>query len=483
MLFNSLQYLFFFPLVAGLYFILPYKFRPVLLLIASFYFYMAWKPAYILLMLACIGISYISARLTEKTDNPKRKKATMICGACLDLSLLLFFKYLNFLNDMIGDIFALAGISYGVPDFSILLPMGISFYTFQSLSYIIDVYRGDIKAEKNFWIYALYISFFPQLVAGPIERSGRLLPQFREKHDFNYGLACNGLKLIAWGLFKKLVIADRISPIVDNVYADVSSQSGPALTLATVLFAVQIYCDFSGYSDIAIGSAKFMGYDLMRNFSQPYFSKSIREFWQRWHISLSQWFRDYVYIPLGGNRCSKPKWCFNIMVTFIVSGLWHGANLTYVIWGALHGAYQIIGKLTAEFRKKIRTALGIEKIPKLKALLSTVTVFVLVCFAWIFFRANSISDAVTIVKLLPHGWLNGAFDSFKTVMGETREVVILALSCAVLFMVDYIAKRKPFIESLNKKPAFVKWTCYLALIASILCLNYAETSSFIYFQF
>lgn len=483
MLFNSLQYLYFFPIVAILYFLLPYKLRSALLLVSSFYFYMAWKPAYILLMLACIAISYFSAILTEREKKPKRKKVFMVLGVVLDLSLLFFFKYLDFFNDIIGNIFSLTGIPYGVPDFSILLPMGISFYTFQSLSYIIDVYRGDVKAEKNFWIYSLYISFFPQLVAGPIERSGRLLPQFREKHDFNYKLAADGLKFIAWGLFKKLVIADRISPIVDEVYSSVDSQSGPTLTLATVLFAIQIYCDFSGYSDIAIGSAKFMGYDLMRNFNQPYFSKSIREFWQRWHISLSQLFRDYLYIPLGGNRCSKAKWCFNIMVTFVVSGLWHGANLTFMIWGALHGAYQIIGKLTSDIRKKVRDKIGIEKFPTIYKFWCVISVFALVCLAWIFFRANTITDAINIVKMLPNGWLSGAITGMKAIMGEPTEIVILTIACAVLLIVDFIAKHQSFIELLGKKPVILRWGCYLALVASILCLNYAETSSFIYFQF
>ena len=286
-----------------------------------------------------------------------------------------------------------------MPFFNVLLPVGISFYTFQTLSYTIDVYNGKTAAQKHLGVFAVYVSFFPQLVAGPIERSNHLLPQFFRKHDFSYNRVKSGLQKMLWGFFKKIVIADNLAILVDGVYNNVGNYSGLALIVATIFFTFQIYCDFSGYSDIAIGTAKVMGFELRENFKRPYFSKSIREFWQRWHITLSTWFRDYVYIPLGGNRTIKWRWYYNIFITFLVSGLWHGANWTFVIWGALHGSYLIAALILSSPKKKISLFIQSQN-KSLDKLMDVVITFVLVAFAWIFFRANNIEDAIYIINNL-----------------------------------------------------------------------------------
>lgn len=312
---------------------MPHRFRWIFLLGASYYFYMAWKPEYILLIILTTCVDYTLCILMGREKEKRKRKKYLYISLFVNLGLLFLFKYFNFFNGTLRDIFINFNIAYNVPDFSLLLPMGISFYTFQTMSYTIDVYKGRREPEKHLGIFALYISFFPQLVAGPIERSEKLLPQFREKHTFNYERVTDGLKRMLWGFFKKMVIADRLSILVKYVYgSNLYNLEGFPLLLGTLFFAFQIYCDFSGYSDIAIGAAKVMGFDLMENFNRPYFSKSISEFWKRWHISLSTWFKDYVYIPMGGNRVKVPRHYFNLFFTFLVSGLWHGTDWTFVAW-------------------------------------------------------------------------------------------------------------------------------------------------------
>ena len=335
MLFNSFEFLIFFPVVCILYYLLPrLSLRNIFLLVASYYFYMNWKPVYAILILTSTILTYTCGLLVEKNENNQRvKKAYLIISIVLNFTILFFFKYFNFLGDSITALFSFLGIGWKVPNLDVLLPVGISFYTFQAVGYSIDVYRGTIRAEKNFITYALFVSFFPQLVAGPIERAKNLLPQFHEKHSFNSENVIEGFKLMIWGFFMKLCVADVLSEYVDAVYNNVSYHNGVSILLATFFFAVQIYCDFAGYSNIAIGAARIMGYRLMINFKQPYFSLNIKEFWRRWHISLSSWFMDYLYIPLGGNRVAYPRYLFNLAVTFLVSGIWHGAAWTFVIWG------------------------------------------------------------------------------------------------------------------------------------------------------
>ncbi|RYY07325.1 MAG: MBOAT family protein, partial [Sphingobacteriaceae bacterium] len=393
MLFNSYAFLAFFIVVTFLYFSIPHTKRWLLLLLASCYFYMAFVPVYILILGFTIVIDYIAGIQIEKATGHKRK-LFLILSLIANVGVLVVFKYYNFINFNLTSFLTSFNYNNPLPYLSILLPIGLSFHTFQAMSYTIEVYRGNHPAEKHFGIYALYVMFYPQLVAGPIERPQNILYQFREKHNFNYQLVTSGLKLAAWGLFKKVVIADRLSIVVDSVYNHPQNFNSLGLILATVFFAFQIYCDFSGYSDMAIGLARVMGFKLMTNFNKPYQAKSLNEFWQRWHISLSSWFRDYLYIPLGGNRVSILGWYFNLFIVFLISGLWHGASWTYVVWGALHGFYLIFALITKNVRNKINHAVFIGK----NSFLPTLTTFLLVCFAWIFFRADNLQTAFYIAK-------------------------------------------------------------------------------------
>jgi alginate O-acetyltransferase complex protein AlgI len=342
MLFNSIQFLIFFPIVVILWFQLPQKWRNIFLLLASYYFYMCWKTEYLVLILLSTGVDYFAALKIQKSARMKKKKALLYLSLLINLGLLFGFKYFNFFSESMESFFKHINIFYETPHFQVLLPVGISFYTFQTLSYTIDVYRSKTHAEKNFIDFALYVSFFPQLVAGPIERSYRLLPQIKKKHTFSRVRLYSGLRLMLWGFFQKVVIADRLAYYVNEVYNHSDLYHGWTIWVATFFFAFQIFCDFSGYTDIARGAARILGYDIMLNFRRPYFARSIRDFWQRWHISLSTWFRDYVYIPLGGNRVVRWRWYYNLLLTFVISGLWHGANWTFLFWGALHGLYLIL---------------------------------------------------------------------------------------------------------------------------------------------
>ena len=352
MLFNSIHFLIFFPVVVALYFSMPHKYRWVLLLVASYYFYMAWRAEYIFLIVFSTLIDYYAAIFMEKQESKSKKKKFLLLSLFSNLGLLFTFKYFNFFTSTISETFNYFNIFIDSPTFKLLLPVGISFYTFQTLSYTIDVYRGQKKAEKHLGYFAVYVSFFPQLVAGPIERSTHLLPQFFEKHDFDIERAKAGIKLMLWGFFMKVAIADRLAFYVNDVYNNLESYTSGHYMVATYFFAYQIYCDFAGYSLIAIGAAKVLGFSLMDNFRTPYYSKTISEFWKRWHISLSTWFRDYVYIPLGGNRAVKWRWYYNLFFTFLVSGLWHGANWTFLIWEALHGIFLIAAIVKNNYEKK-----------------------------------------------------------------------------------------------------------------------------------
>lgn len=333
MLFNSLAFLLFLPIVFALYWLIPQKERWILLLVASYYFYMSWNPKYVVLILGTTLVSYVAGLLLEKTDKQQVKKMIVVIALIVSLGELFILKYFNFAFASVCSVLTHFSIHLSPITLQLMLPVGISFYTFQTLGYVIDVYRGDIKAEHHFGYYATFVSFFPQLVAGPIERTGNLLAQIKSTKKFNQSQAIDGTKVIVWGYFKKMVIADFISGFVDQIYGDLGDYTGFALVMAIFLFTIQIYCDFSGYSNIAQGSAKLLGIDLMTNFKSPYFSTSVKEFWRRWHISLSTWFRDYVYIPLGGSHCGKMRQNINLLITFLVSGLWHGASWTFVFWG------------------------------------------------------------------------------------------------------------------------------------------------------
>ncbi len=376
----------------ALYYFVPHRWRWLLLLIASYYFYMCWKPEYAILMVISTTVAYTAALRIASADNGKQKKVILWTCLAVLLGILFAFKYFNFVNASLRELLGYFSIPVAIPYFNVLLPVGISFYTFQKISYVVDVYHDKVKPEKHFGIFAVYSCFFPQLVAGPIERAQHLLHQFYKKHEFSYDQAVSGLRLIIWGFFKKVVVADRLSILVKAVYDDPRSYAGPPLIVATLFFAFQIYCDFSGYSDIAIGSARLLGFDLVLNFRQPYFSKSIPEFWRCWHISLSTWFRDYVYIPLGGNRVAEWRWYYNILVTFLISGLWHGANWTFAAWGAVHGCYMLVDSVFGKYRDELR-----ERLHGLAGRMfdgaNIALTFCLATVAWIPFRARSFSAA------------------------------------------------------------------------------------------
>lgn len=485
MLFNSLAFLVFFPVVTTLYFLLPYGWRWVLLLSASCLFYMWLIPVYILVLAVTIAIDYAAGILIEDASSPAFRKACLV-GSILSTCLVLFvFKYFDFFNANLHHLAALFGKGYTPSMLQLMLPVGLSFHTFQSLSYVIEVYNGRQKAERHFGIYSLYVMFYPQLVAGPIERPQNLLHQFYERHDFNYQDAADGLRLMCWGMFKKVVVADRLALLVNQVYNDPTAYAGAPLLLATVFFAFQIYCDFSGYSDIARGAARVMGFRLMRNFNIPYHARSVGEFWKRWHISLSTWFKDYVYIPLGGSRCPVPRMYFNLMVTFLISGLWHGANWTYVIWGGLNGLYLIGETAAASLKERV---LG-PAAPKVPAILRMLFTFSLVCFSWVFFRANSVSDAFYIVGHMFDG-LGAIRDmsSLRMSIGGLGlmpfEFGVALASILVLETVQVLQARINIRESIYRVPAAARWALYCCLMYMITVFGaFSSNAKFIYFQF
>ena len=485
MLFNSIHFLVFFTIVTLLYFAIPYQKRWMLLLASSCYFYMAFVPFYILILGFTIVIDYFAGIYID-TSEGKKRKLFLIISLIANIGVLATFKYYNFLNQNFSIVTKIFGLSNPLPYLSILLPIGLSFHTFQAMSYTIEVYRGNQKAERHFGIYSLYVMFFPQLVAGPIERPQNLLHQFREKYDFDYNRITSGLRVMAWGLFKKIVIADRLSVVVDKVYNDPYPYNCLSLIIATFFFTFQIFCDFSGYSDMAIGAARILGFRLMTNFNKPYQSKSIHEFWERWHISLSTWFKDYLYIPLGGNRVTIPRWYLNLFIVFLISGLWHGANWTFIIWGALHGFYLIFSIITSTIRNRINRFFHFNKAP----FISIITTFALVSFAWIFFRAHSIDTALyiakSIIKGIPEILLNIIKNhsiDFEYLGVSNLNIIILFSLIIFLELIQYIQTKKSISEILIKQPTYIRWSIYYIFIFSILFLGVFENRQFIYFQF
>lgn len=472
MLFNSLHYLIFFPLVVVAYFLLPHRFRWVLLLGASVYFYMVWRPFYIVLILFSATVDFWASRQMERKETRKERRPFLWISLISNLGLLFTFKYYDFFITEVGKLLAAMGMDYTVPALKWVLPMGISFYTFQTLSYTLDVYKGQLKAERHFGIFSLFVTFFPQLVAGPIERASHLLPQFREKHSFDYDETVLALNKIFYGLFKKVVVADRLGEYVTEVYSEPGRAGSVAVWIATVFFAIQIYCDFSGYSDIAIGSARIMGFRLMENFRRPYLSQSVAEFWRRWHISLSTWFRDYVYIPLGGNRVVKWRWYYNVLITFAISGIWHGAEWTFLVWGALHGGYMVFALITERFRNRVARLAGLVPGRKVNTLANVLVTLLLVCIAWVFFRAENMEDAMLLLK-------KAAFFDFHfgltAIVGKAGTFnFLLCLFVAFLLLVSYML---PYDLRLRYPKLFI-----LTVIALMLFLG-SDGKEFIYFQF
>jgi alginate O-acetyltransferase complex protein AlgI len=491
MLFNSWQFAVFFPLVAVAYFMVAYRFRWILLLVASYFFYMCAIPEYAVLLLSATTIDYCMGRAIASAESLRWKRAFLLLSLTANLGTLFFFKYFNFFMDSIESLGNSVGITLVTPHSAWLLPVGLSFYTFQTMSYSIDIYRGHLQPEKHFGRFALYVSFFPQLVAGPIERSTNLLPQFRQNFDFDYERIAGGLKLMAWGLFKKIVIADQLATLVDSVYGAPEHLTGVHYVMATVFFAFQIYCDFSGYSDIAIGAAQVFGYRLMLNFDRPYAARSVAEFWSRWHISLSTWFRDYLYIPLGGNRVAVTRWYLNLAIVFLISGLWHGTSWTYVTWGALHAFFLIFALATREVRQSLARRLQFGRFPVVQACLQRCVVFALICFAWIFFRADSMSDAMHIVTHLGTGWSHlfeaGWFRDAREQAGASKHY--LFTSIVLVMILEFVQLYQSQSTARDWRQMFagqhwlMRWSAYTGLVLAIVNLGAPKAAPFIYFQF
>ena len=485
MTFNSLEFLIFYPIVALLYFLLPRRAGWVMLLLASYYFYMCYQAELVVLILGTTLISWLASHAIVRTERRGVRRLWLALTLVVCFGVLFFYKYFNFLSDTVTGLITLFGGQVSSFELDLLLPVGISFYTFQTLSYVIDVYRGDVKPERNFFFYALFVSFFPQLVAGPIERPGNLIPQLREKHKWSADNAVKGAKHMLVGFFKKICVADVIAVYVNSVYNGVEDASALGIIIATALFAIQIYCDFSGYTDIAIGCARIMGIKLMQNFDHPYMATTIKGFWGRWHISLSGWFKDYLYIPLGGNRRGKPRALINVFIVFLVSGLWHGANWTFVLWGALHGAYQIVGTLTKGARDRLWARFGLLDSAALKWA-RRATVFVLVSFAWIFFRANTISDALLIMKkLFAVGWSVGIGETFSAMGLGVVSLLTVVFAIATLILIDRMLTYDDAPDRsgvLVRGGAFV-YFAWAILLCWLLLLSSGTLSTFIYFQF
>ena len=499
MLFNSIEFLIFFPIVVLVYYVIPKKIKHLWLLAASYYFYMCWNAKYALLILSSTVITYVSGLLIQKVkvssyEMAKQtllKKWIVASSFVINLGILFYFKYINFALSILTSAFSKIHIQLmPPPNFDIILPVGISFYTFQALSYTMDVYRDEIYAEKNFFKYALFVSFFPQLVAGPIERSKNLLKQLALPQKFCFEDAREGLLLMLWGFFLKIVLADSIAIFVDAVYGDFSTYSGTYLVVATMLFAIQIYCDFAGYSTIAMGAAKVLGIKLMENFDAPYLSTSVSEFWRRWHISLTSWFKDYLYIPLGGNRKGKIRKYINKMIVFLFSGLWHGAAFSFVAWGGLNGLYQVIAEILQPIRDRLVSVLHLDRESLGHKLMHVVGTFILVDFSWIFFRAASFREALEIIKsviTVKNPWI--LFDGSLYECGlDEKNFRLMLLGIVILILADFCKKKGIRIrEVIVRQDYWFRWIYFAFVISAILTFgiwgpDYNE-ANFIYFQF
>lgn len=501
MLFNSVDFLIFLPITIFIYYVLPNEVRYIWLLLASYYFYMNWNPKYAILILLSTILTYVCGLILEKIKFIDKEDSVKIClrkwclvvSVVINLGILIYFKYANFLIDNINQISLRLGLNINICGLDILLPVGISFYTFQALGYTMDVYRGDVPAEKNILKYALFVSFFPQLVAGPIERTTNLMEQLTVKHKISFNNLKKGVLWILWGYFMKLVIADRVAIIVDTVYENPQDYTGVYIVVATILFGIQIYCDFNGYTMIARGSAKIMGINLMENFNAPYLSKSVAEFWRRWHISLSSWFKDYLYIPLGGNRKGRLRKYANLMIVFLVSGLWHGAAWGYMIWGGLNGVYQVAGECLRKVRDCCVERLEINRNAFSHKVLKILTTFALVDFSWIFFRAKSISASKQVMNSLfdSTNYFNFArlFDGSLYDLGiDESEFQYMLIMILVLLLVDVLKycgvniTEKYFSQGIWFKILVMVGLFWIVFLTGIYGVEY-DASQFIYFQF
>ena len=478
MTFNSIDFFIFLPIVFGLYWFAArnsIKLQNFILLLASYVFYAFWDWRFLFLILFSSLADYFIGLGLSRTEKIQKRKYLLAGSIIINLGFLGFFKYYNFFAESFSDAFSLMGHPMRVSSLSIILPVGISFYTFQTLSYSIDLYKKKISHEKNVINFLTFVSFFPQLVAGPIERASNLLPQFNKKRYFSYGNAVDGSRQILWGLFKKIVIADGCAVSVNLIFSNYEQYSGSTLLLGAILFSFQIYCDFSGYSDIAIGTARLFGIDLMQNFASPYFSRNMAEFWRRWHISLSTWFRDYLYIPLGGSKVKTFKNILNVFAIFIVSGLWHGANWTFLAWGFLHALYFLPLVVFKDNRRYLNTVAMGRYLPSFRELVSMVSTYLLVVFAWIFFRAESISQAVDYINII----FSESLVSYPEV--DPRSLIVII---ACFLAIEWFGRERqhPLADMNSIKATSLRWGLCFSII-SIILLFKTSTQQFIYFQF
>jgi alginate O-acetyltransferase complex protein AlgI len=484
MRFDSFQFAVFFPVVVALFWCTPQRLRWVLLLVSSYYFYMCWRPPYAILLVVITAIDFCVGRALGRVTGSSARRAILVISLAANLSILFVFKYYPFVAKTLNS-WQRTNL---YPDLAIVLPIGLSFHTFQSMGYMFDVYRRKTEPERHWGTFATFIVFFPQLVAGPIERAGEMLPQLHHYKNFEYRRVTNGLKLMAWGLFKKVVVADRLGTLVDPVYRDPSIVSAPMLVLATVAFGYQIYCDFSGYTDIAIGSAEVLGIRLRPNFRAPYHSASLQEFWTRWHMSLSTWFRDYVYVPLGGNRVSSLRWGFNILIVFALSGVWHGANWTFILWGLYHGVLMIAERFA---RHVMGAVSGIGRFRPSASLSRTVKVastFALVTAGWVLFRAPSIQAAGTIYSKVATDWqsfltLERVLNELAVIKWQPIDMLVTLLAIGVVELGDTFQSFGSVRDWLSRRPFAVRWAGYYALLAFIMFFGHFSGQPFIYFQF
>lgn len=476
MLFNSLEFLLFLPVVFIVYWMLGNKpfGQNLFIVAASYVFYGWWDYSFLFLIMFTTLCSFASGIFIDRYRVEKNERAKIIAGLniVINLSILILFKYYNFFAGSLADAFSAAGIELGFTELNIILPVGISFYTFQALSYSIDVYRGNLRATRDIVAFFAYIAFFPQLVAGPIERATNLLPQFCGKRYFEYSKATDGLRQALWGFFMKVVVADNCALGVNNIFLEYRNMDSITLIFGALLFSVQIYCDFAGYSNIAIGVAKLFGINLMENFKFPYFSRDISEFWRKWHISLTTWFRDYIYIPLGGSRCGKLKGFRNTVIVFLTSGLWHGASWNFVVWGAYHALLFIPLFLMGRNRKYLDTVAAGRYLPSLRDFLRISVTFILVMFGWIIFRAQNMTEAC--------GYIYGIFTRFEPMLplyGKSAFVWII-----ILFLVEWVQREKSHALAINLKSPILRMCIYYAIILVIIIFQ-GNTEQFIYFRF
>lgn len=477
MLFNSFFFLVFFFVLVIIYYVIPHRFRWVLLVAASLYFYAAFNLGYVLLLLGSALVAYLAGLAIGASQAKGRRRFILALGIVASLTPLFVFKYFDFFAGSLDELLQ-SSVS---PKLGLLLPAGLSFYTFSCVSYLFDVYRNRLAPERHIGRFTLYVSFFPKLLAGPIERATAFLPQLLRPVQFSPEGVTLGLQLMLGGLFKKVVIADRLAAFVDTTYKHPDFTSPMALVIATYFFAFQIYCDFSGYSDIAIGAARILGLNLMENFRRPYLSTSAPEFWgkNRWHISLTNWFRDYMYIPMGGSKVSKPRFYLNQMAVFLVSGLWHGANWTFVIWGGLNGLYQILTLITAGIREKVGKTVRLPAV--IGSLLSGLVTFHLVTIAWVFFRADSISDAFTILSRVAESILQ--LPTLLVTYAYTEDLFLSVALIGVLLVVEMLDEKRGLWERLRSQPVYVRWAVYYALVFSLIIIGKWGLKQFVYMQF